>query len=408
MRAKTAAMKEGALDLDKGPGSATLETISKLVTTADGIIGSMREVAEDRVAETGRRRYRLTEAAQLAGRSVDAVRRAEAAGDLPKPELRESGQRLGYTLTDVNRMREHFGTRPHRAPEDPPVILAVQNFKGGVGKSTISAHAAQYFAERGYRVLIVDTDSQASTTTLFGFNPDVDIETETTLLPYLIADRSDGIGYAVRPTRWDGLDLIPANLGLYSAEYILSQQVKGDVARLSRLKTGLLEAARSYDIVIIDPPPALGMISLSVLQAATAILIPTPPSSIDFASTAAYLAMLEEVVEALSTQTASPVEYSFVTLLATKVVEQKGAHEVMRDVMGRAFSGSILPTALLDSAEFDTASVEMRTVFEASGGQSRTARRCRNNLLAVMGDLERKVRQTWPSHRAQLRAEGIA
>ncbi|GGY51026.1 AAA family ATPase [Parvularcula lutaonensis] len=396
------------MDQQNTPGVATLDTISRLVNTADGIIGSMRDVADDRVAETGPRRYRLTEAAQLVGRSVDAIRRAEAAGDLPKPELRASGQRAGYTLHEVNRMREHFGTRPSRAPEDPPVILAVQNFKGGVGKSTISAHAAQYFAERGYRVLIVDTDSQASTTTLFGFNPDVDIETDTTLLPYLIADRSDGIGYAVRPTRWDGLDLIPANLGLYSAEYILSQQVKGDVSRLSRLKAGLMEAAASYDVVIIDPPPALGMISLSVLQAATAILIPTPPSSIDFASTAAYLAMLEEVVEALNTQTANPVEYSFVTLLATKVVEQKGAHEVMRDVMGRAFSGSILPTALLDSAEFDTASVEMRTVFEATGGQSRTARRCRNNLLAVMHDLEVKVRQTWPSHRSKLRQEGIA
>lgn len=389
-------------------GRATLQTIGDLVATADGILDSMRGMAEERVAETGPRRYRLTEAAQLVGRSVDAIRRAEAAGDLPEPTLRQSGQRAGYTLGEVNRMREHFGTRPSRGPDDPPAVIAVQNFKGGVGKSTISAHAAQYFAERGYRVLIVDTDSQASTTALFGFNPDVDIETDTTLLPYLIADRSDGIGYAVRPTRWDGLDLVPANLGLYSAEYILSQQVKGDVARLSRLKMGLMAAATSYDVVIIDPPPALGMISLSVLQAASAILIPTPPNSIDFASTAAYLAMLEEVVEALNSQTPDPVEYSFVSLLATKVVEQKGAHEAMREVMGRAFSGSILPTALLDSAEFDTASVEMRTVFEASGGQSRTARRCRNNLLAVMHDLEVKVRQTWPSHRPKLRQEGIA
>jgi chromosome partitioning protein len=393
---------------EQGKTTATLETISTLVETADSIISSMRDLAEDRVAESGPRRYRLTEAAQLAGRSVDAVRRAEAAGDLPQPALRSSGQRAGYTLREVNLMRDHFSTRPYRGPEDPPLVLAVQNFKGGVGKSTIAAHAAQYFAERGYRVLIVDTDSQASTTTLFGFNPDVDIETDTTLLPYLIGDRSDGIGYAVRPTAWDGLDLVPANLGLYSAEYILSQQVKGDVSRLSRLRTGLLEAAQSYDILIIDPPPALGMISLSVLQAANAILIPTPPSSIDFASTAAYLAMLEEVVEALGRQSGRPVEYSFITLLATKVVEQKGAHETMREVMGRAFSGAILPTALLDSAEFDTASVEMRTVFEATGGQSRTARRCRNNLLAVMGDLERKVRQTWPSHVGKLRAEGIA
>ena len=368
----------------------------------------MRGIAEERTAQTGERRYKLTEAAAMANRSVDAVRRAEAAGDLAEPILRESGQRLGYTLAEVNAMRDHFGERPYRADDDEPVLLAVQNFKGGVGKSTISAHAAQHLAERGYRVLVVDADSQASTTALFGFNPDADIEVEDTLLPYLIGDRSDGLAYAVRPTRWDGLDLIPANLGLYSAEYVISQQVKGNVALLSRMKEGLRDVARAYDVVIIDPPPALGMISLSVLQAANAILIPTPPGSIDFASTAAYLSMLEEVVESLTEGLGLDVRYSFVSLLATKVSPSKGAHEAMREVMGRGFGQAILGTALLDSAEFDTASVEMRTVYEHSGSRTQTHKRCRSNLDAVMGDLELMIRRTWPSHQARLREEGIA
>ena len=387
---------------------ASLAQIRELSRIADTILGSMRGLAEERTGGEAARRYKLTEAAKMAGRSVDAVRRAESEGKLPEPAMRPSGQRLGYTLAEVNAMRDHFGARPWRAADDEPALVAVQNFKGGVGKSTIAAHAAQHLAEAGYRVLIVDADSQASTTTLFGFNPDMDVEVEDTLLPYLIGDRADGLAYAVRPTHWDGLDLIPANLGLYSAEYVISQQVKGNVTLLSRMKEGLRAVARAYDVVIIDPPPALGMISLSVLQAANAILIPTPPGSIDFASTAAYLSMLEEVVESLVEKLGLDVRYSFVSLLATKVSPSKGAHEAMREVMGRGFGGSILPTAILDSAEFDTASVEMRTVYEHQGAKSQTHRRCRANLDQVMGELELMIRRTWPSHRAALRAEGLA
>src|SRR3546814_8485333 len=64
-------------------------------------------------------------------------------------------------------MREVFGTRPWRSPEDPPAILSVCNFKGGVGKSTIALHLAQHFAINGYRVLFIDCDSQASSTMMF-------------------------------------------------------------------------------------------------------------------------------------------------------------------------------------------------------------------------------------------------
>ena len=386
---------------------ASLDQVRRLARIADTILGSMRGIAAER-QEAGGRRYKLTDAARMAGRSVDAVRRAEAAGELAEPRLRPSGQREGYTLAEVNAMRDRFGTRPFRAPTDPACLLAVQNFKGGVGKSTIAVHAAQHLAEQGYRVLVVDADSQASTTTLFGFNPDADIDVEATLLPWLIGDRADGLAYAVRPTHWDGLDLIPANLGLYSAEYVISQQVKGNVTLLSRMKEGLEGIASAYDVVVLDPPPALGMISLSVLQAANAVLIPTPPGSIDFASTAAYLSMLEEVLESLVENLGLDVRYSFVSLLATKVSPSKGAHEAMREVMARSFGGDVLPTALLDSAEFDTASVEMRSVYEQTGARSGTHKRCRSNLDQVMGELELMIRKTWPSHRSRLRAAGFA
>ena len=93
-------------------------------------------------------------------------------------------------------MRDLFGTRPRRAETDPALVVAVQNFKGGVGKSTLVCHLAQSLALKGYRVAVIDCDSQASTTTVFGFNPDADIQDDETLLLVLPARR------AVRPPVW--------------------------------------------------------------------------------------------------------------------------------------------------------------------------------------------------------------
>jgi chromosome partitioning protein len=86
-------------------------------------------------------------------------------------------------------MREVLGAMPTRGPHDVPAMIAVQNFKGGVGKSTVTTHLAHYFAVQGYRVLVVDCDSQATTTTLFGFNPHFNITREETLYP--TSDRPD-------------------------------------------------------------------------------------------------------------------------------------------------------------------------------------------------------------------------
>src|SRR3546814_18551316 len=81
-----------------------------------------------------------------------AIRDAEKDGRLPPPPRTENNRRVGYTLAQLNDMRGLFGTRPWRSVEDPCCVMAVQNFKGGVGKSTLAVHLAQYLAIQGYRV----------------------------------------------------------------------------------------------------------------------------------------------------------------------------------------------------------------------------------------------------------------
>jgi chromosome partitioning protein len=153
--------------------------------------GSVMDRLRDRVYAPGTTkmlevRFNVRSAAEMVSRSEKLIRDAEADGRLPEAEKDpESNRRTGYSLSEVNRMREVFGTLPHRAPSDPPAVIAVQNFKGGVGKSTLVSHMAQFFALRGYRVCVIDCDSQASTTAVFGLNPDVDVqEDEDTLYPF--------------------------------------------------------------------------------------------------------------------------------------------------------------------------------------------------------------------------------
>ena len=348
----------------------------------------------------------MTKAAEMVGRTSEAIRQAEADGRLPAPRLSATGRREGYSLSEVNHMRDVFGTRPRRGPDDPPIVLAVQNFKGGVGKSTLTCHIAQFLALKGYRVAIVDCDSQASTTTIFGFNPDIDIDDEETLLPFFRHGGEPDLKYALRSTAWPGIDLVPANLGLYQAEYEAAARLRGNPDALDRLRRGVESMAGDYDVVLLDPPPALGMLSLAVLRAANALLIPTPPSTVDFASTAHFLRMIVETLEVMQNHLGAR-GYHFLRVVATKVDEGKSAHTQIREMMEAVFGADMLSASLLDSAEIDNANVQLRTVYELSGPTTKTYERCRNNLDRLNGEIELLIRKAWPSHRPELRRLGL-
>ena len=351
-------------------------------------------------------RFAVGKAAEMVGRTTEAIRQAEADGRLGAPRMTATGRREGYTLTDINAMRDLFGTRRRRAESDPALVVAVQNFKGGVGKSTLVCHLAQALALKGYRVAVFDCDSQASTTTVFGFNPDADIADEETLLPFFRHGEQSELRYGLRPTAWPGIDLLPANLGLYNAEYEAAARVRGNPKDFDRLRQGVEDLSRHYDVILLDPPPALGMISLAVLRAANALLIPTPPSTVDFASTAHFLRMVVETIEVLDDKLGARA-FHFVKVVATKVDENKSAHVQIREMMQSVFGAEMLRASLLDSAEIDNANVQLRTVYEMSSG-SKTHERCRNNLDLLNNEVELLIRRCWPSHRAALRQSGMA
>lgn len=346
-------------------------------------------------------RFGIAEAAQLLGCSTNRIRMAEEDGRLPPAPAADNGRRLGYSVEELLHMRDVLGASPARAPLDVPAVIAVQNFKGGVGKSTVTTHLAHYFAVQGYRVLVVDCDSQATTTTLFGFNPHFNITREETLYPYLSIDPTQNdLSYAVKSTPWPNVDLIPSNLELFDVEYELaaagSDGASVLAARFRKLKQGLIDLARHYDIVLLDPPPALGTISLAVMQAANALLVPLAATTPDFCSTVQFLSMMDQVLQQLGSA-GIEVDYSFVRLICSKFDGNDPSHAMVRAIMEQSFGPALLPVPILESAEISHAAMRMMTVYELEKpiGTPKTHKRCRANLDEAMGQIEQLVRQGW-------------
>ena len=385
--------------------------VAQLARRSSAVVASLRDAA--RQARSGTRRepsFSIGEAADLVGRTSTAIRDAEKDGRLPEPPRTETNRRVGYTLAQINDMRGVFGTRPWRAASDPCAVIAVQNFKGGVGKSTLAVHFAQYLAIQGYRACLIDCDSQASATTLFGYMPDLDLDEEATLYPFLRRDEIRSLDYALRETHFDGLKLIPANLRLFQSEYELAARMaRGGGQLLDRLAQGIASIADQFDVVVLDPPPALGAISLSVLRAANALVVPVPPTVLDFSSTAAFFSMLDETLVELAAHGLAP-ELNFIRVVASKVNEQKSMQREIMALMRQVFGMAMIRTPLKDSAEIDNVTARLMTVYEVDGAvTSKAVRdRCLTYLNGVNEEILIDVRQTWPSHIERLRREGHA
>jgi chromosome partitioning protein len=145
-------------------------------------------------------------------------------------------------------------------------IIAVANQKGGVGKTTTSVNLGHALAEKGQRILIVDLDPQGNATSALGMQ---ELENEN-LYEALLGDGS--IVDKILPTRIDGLFLVPANLDLAGVEVEIVRM--GDhLTRLSKALS-ILRDDQTFDFILLDCPPSLGILMTNALAAADELLTP--------------------------------------------------------------------------------------------------------------------------------------
>jgi chromosome partitioning protein len=148
----------------------------------------------------------------------------------------------------------------------PTKVIAVANQKGGVGKTTTSVNVAACLAANGQRILILDLDPQANATSGLGLEKREGASAYSALLG------ESTLAEKIQPTAYEGLSVIPSEVDMCGAEVELSRLDN----HLQRLKTALSPVVNSgqFDLILIDCPPALGILTLNVFTATDWLLIP--------------------------------------------------------------------------------------------------------------------------------------
>ncbi len=156
--------------------------------------------------------------------------------------------------------------RPPREGPKHALVIALCNQKGGVGKTTSTINLGAALAETGRKVLLVDFDPQGSASVGLGVNPHTLERSVYNLLLSRTLDPHD----VILGTTVAGLDILPANIDLSAAEV----QLVSEVAREQTLKRVLDKLRGSYDVILIDCAPSLGLLTVNALTAADKVITP--------------------------------------------------------------------------------------------------------------------------------------
>ncbi|VTM52720.1 plasmid-partitioning protein SopA [Klebsiella quasipneumoniae] len=330
------------------------------------------------------RRWRIGEAADLVGVSSQAIRDAEKAGRLPHPDMETRGrveQRVGYTIEQINHMRDVFGTRLRRAEDAFPPVIGVAAHKGGVYKTSVSVHLAQDLALERTPVffsLKAMTHRERLLCITDGC-PIFIFMLRTLSCPFILGEKDDA-SYAIKPTCWPGLDIIPSCLALHRIETELMG--KFDEGKLPAdphlmLRLAIETVAHDYDVIVIDSAPNLGIGTINVVCAADVLIVPTPAELFDYTSALQFFDMLRDLLKNVDLKGFEPD----VRILLTKYSNNNGSQSPwMEEQIRDAWGSMVLKNVVRETDEVGKGQIRMRTVFEQAIDQRSSTGAWRNAL----------------------------
>lgn len=394
------------------------------------------------------RRFSTWEVAELIFGVNQSTMRGKLAADptLPSGEVEEEGRQRWFTLDEVNELRRRLKfkgrqLRPQRPVGKRAVRVAVANFKGGAGKSTVALHLAHAAALRGYRVLAVDFDPQATLSHSMGLN---NVSEEHTVWGIMVRDlireterlnagsrgAETGRGVAKRTlpssirdlglenlrtddfiasTSWPTIDAVPSCANAAFVEFASAQyrHLSPDwsfFGCVSRYLDALPHDA--YDIVIFDCPPAIGYQSMNAVFAADVLYVPSGPGYWEYDSTTSFVGQLAEALEDLSAGFAEnfptgkvslPKVFHEIRFLLTRFEPGNELHRAMLDAFRRVFEGHVCEHPVELTRAVEQSGRFLSSVYEIDYREMtrETWKRARRSFDRAFEEFEGTVHSVW-------------
>ena len=269
----------------------------------------------------------------------------------------------------LGREYETFAAPEPLKQHGPARVLAMCNQKGGVGKTTSSINIAGAMCQYGRRVLIVDFDPQGAATVGLGINAN---SVDNTIYTAMF-DPSLDVHGVVRHTRFDGLDIIPANIDLSAAEI----QLVTEVGREQALAATIRPLRQEYDAIIIDCQPSLGLLTVNALTAADGVIIPVAAEFFALRGVALLMQSIEKVRSRINP------DLQVYGVLVTMYTKTLHSDEVLQRIY-EAFRGKVLHSIISRSIKLPDATVagEPITMFAPEHKTAKEYREVARELIA--------------------------
>ena len=228
------------------------------------------------------------------------------------------------------------------------MILAIANQKGGVGKTTTAINLGAALALRGHKTALIDLDPQANSTMSY-----VDMTGVMRSLFDALTDPACAVTDIIVPSPVEGLSIIPSRIGLAKLE----SKLVGEMDAHFRLKDKLEPLTKTHEIIIIDCPPALGLLTVNALVAATHLLIPIQSSYFALEGTDDLL----ETVEKVRTRANPGLE--IMGVLITMHDKRTSLARDIRAQIQKVFGSKVFKTVITKSVRLEESPAYKESIF---------------------------------------------
>lgn len=299
---------------------------------------------------------------------------------------------IGKARSNLYRKTHDPRFSPQRRESEGLAIVAFANFKGGSGKTTSAVHFAQHLSLSGYRVLLIDLDSQGSATSLFGIDPSQEVSAGNSFSGWVARSSTDPAAL-IRRTYWPTIDLLAGGAILQEAEYCLAERASDSGSAESphwlELARFLAPVQGDYDVVVVDTRPDVNMLMVNALHTAIGLIIPTQATMVDLASTGEFFGFLAGYIDQMkpSVGDAAP-SFSFAKVLVTRFMPAERSQLALLELIRSRFAEAVLPDPMVHSAVMGTAGVAKETLYEY---ESSNDRKSYDRALASMQAVNRKI-----------------